>query len=264
MTDMTGKVAIITGGAASIGAAISHKFAALGARVVIAARSTAKGQALAAQIGKEALFIETDITDDHALDHLIEQTIARFARLDIVVNNACSYADQGAATDRATWLATLNTNAVSAAILGEKARPHLKLRKGNILNIGSISGVAPHIGRWAYPVSKATLVHLTRSQAVEYAQDGIRVNLLRLGHIWSDPFESLTGNNRSHADKVSEPYNLIGRVADPEEVAAVAAFVTSAEASYITGSEIPVDGGYSAMGPEQHYPLMPLLSAGKK
>ena len=83
-----------------------------------------------------------------------------------------------------------------------------------------------------------------------------------LGHIWSDPFEGLTGDNRAHADKVSSSFNLLGRVADGEEVAKVAAFVASADASYMTGSEVPVDGGYSAMGPEQHAPLMPLLMEG--
>ncbi len=259
MTDLSNKVAIITGGAASIGAAISQKFVALGAQVVIAARTAEKGEALARALGKNAYFVATDITDDDALDQLIAEAISQFGSLNILVNNACSYGDDGAKTDRATWLSTLNTNVVSAAILGEKARPHLKKTMGNIVNIGSISGMAPHIQRWAYPVSKAAMLHLTKTQAVEYADDGIRVNLLRLGHIWSDPFDGLTGGNRQHADRVSIPYNLMGRVADAEEVANVAAFVASDEASYMTGGEVPVDGGYSAMGPEQHFPLMPLL-----
>lgn len=263
MIDVKGKVVIVTGGAASIGAAISREFHRAGAKVVIAARSADKGQALVVELGDGAMFVQTDITDDVQLGALIEATIARYGRLDVLVNNACSYGDEGAKTDRATWLETLNTNAVSVALLSEMARPHLAASSGNIVNIGSISGVVPHVGRWAYPVSKATMLHLSKSQAVDYAADGIRVNMLRLGHIWSDPFDGLTGNNRPHADKVSAPYNLIGRVADPEEVARVAVFTASSAASYITGAEIPVDGGYSAMGPEQHYPLMPLLEAGQ-
>ena len=263
MADLTGKVAIVTGGAASIGAAITRKLHDCGAKVVIAARSVDKGQAIAAELGEGALFVATDITDDSALDKLIRKSIESFGQLDILVNNACSYGDDGAETDRATWLDTLNTNTVSAAILGEKARPHLKTTRGNIINIGSISGVVPHIERWAYPVSKAAMLHLTKTQAVEYAQDGIRVNMLRLGHIWSDPFDGLTSDNRPHADKVTAPYNLKGRVADAEEVANVVAFVASEDASYMTGGDVPVDGGYSAMGPEQHYPLMPLLMAAK-
>lgn len=262
MTDLAGKVAIVTGGAASIGAAISRHFHACGASVVIAARSHDKGRAIERELQTRVLFVPADITDDAALDALLGTTIEKFGGLDVLVNNACAYSDDGAGTTRQTWLSTLNTNVVSAAILGEKARPHLRSRGGNILNIGSISGVAPHIGRWAYPVSKAAMIHLTRTQAVEYAQDGIRVNLLRLGHIWSDPFDGLTSGGRSHADAVTAPFNLMGRVADAEEVARMAAFIASSGASYTTGAEIAVDGGYSAMGPEQRVPLMPLLMGG--
>lgn len=260
MSSLAGKVAIVTGGAASIGAAISTKLHAEGAKVIIAARSSDKGKAKAAELGGGAIFKQTDITNDNHLDALIGVAIDQFGRLDIIVNNACSYGDDGAKTDRQTWLDTLNTNAVSAAILGEKARPHLKKSGGNVVNIGSVSGRFPHIERWAYPVSKATLAHLTRTQAVEYAQDGIRVNMVTLGHIWSDPFEGLTQNDRKHADTVSTPYNLMGRVANAEEVAEVVAFVSSSAASYMTGGEVPVDGGYGAMGPEQHYPLMSKLA----
>ncbi|MEL6170749.1 MAG: SDR family oxidoreductase [Pseudomonadota bacterium] len=259
MAELNGKTAIVTGGAASIGAAISRKLIGDGANVVIAARSADKGDAIAAELGDNARFVQTDITDDAQLDALVAAAVETFGGLDIVVNNACSYGDDGAATDRATWLDTLNTNAVSAAILSEKARPHLMKSGGNIVNIGSISGRFPHIQRWAYPVSKATLLHLTRTQAVEYAADKIRVNMVTLGHIWSDPFEGLTEDNRAHADKVSGPLNLMGRVADAEEVAAVVAFVASDDASYMTGGDTPVDGGYGAMGPEGHNPLMPQL-----
>lgn len=259
MNDFSNKVVIITGGAASIGKAISKAFHEQGAHVVIASRTAEKGNKLVAELGERATYIQTDITNDDELQHLVKHTVDTFGGIDVLVNNACSYGDDGPATDRATWLETLNTSAVSAAILGEMARPHLKERGGNIVNIGSISGAFPHIGRWAYPVAKAALRHISKSQSIDYASDGIRSNLLVLGHIWSDPFEGLTGDNRQHADAVSEPFNLMGRVADASEVANVALFVASEKASYMTGSEVAVDGGYSAQGPEQHTPLMPLL-----
>lgn len=260
MINLENKVCIVTGGAASIGLNISKKLVEQGCKVVIAARTAEKGEQAQQQLGdNKVLYVKTDISQDADCENLIARTIEAFGRLDVLVNNACSYGDEGAQTTRDVWLQTLNVNAVSAAILSEMARPHLKASKGNIINIGSVSGVFPHIERWAYPVSKATLRHLTKTQAVEYAQDNIRVNMIRLGHIWSDPFEGLTGDNRAHADKVSEPYNLMNRVANGEEVANVVAFVASEAASYMTGSETVVDGGYSAMGPEQHFPLMPLL-----
>ena len=259
MTGLAGKVAIVTGGAASIGAAITRKLHSDGASVVIAARTTGKGEAIAAELGVRALYVRTDIRRDDDLAALVKAAVATFGRLDIVVNNAASYGDDGAATSRATWLDTLNINAVAAAILGELARPQLAATRGNIVNIGSISGQFPHIGRWAYPVAKAALRHLSRTQAVEYAADGIRVNMVTLGHIWSDPFDGLTGGDRAHADTVSKPLNLMGRVADAAEVAAVVAFIASDAASYMTGGETPVDGGYGAMGPEGHAALMPLL-----
>lgn len=259
MADFSGKTILITGGAASIGAALTRKFHASGGNVVIAARTSAKGNAIEAELGARSLFVQTDIREDADIAALVSAAIRQFGSIDVLVNNAASYGDNGATTDRATWLDTLNTNAVSVAILGEAARPHLKASGGNIVNIGSVSGAFPHIGRWAYPVAKATMRHLSKTQAVEYAADGIRVNLLMLGHIWSDPFDGLTGGDRVHADTTSKPFNLIGRVANAEEVAEVAAFVASPAASYMTGAEIPVDGGYSALGPEQHTPLMPLL-----
>lgn len=259
MTNLENKVAIITGGAASIGQAITRELHAQGASVVIAARTAEKGAKLAEELGDRALYVQTDITEDVQLENLVKLAVERFGSLDILVNNACSYGDDGAATSRDTWMSTINTSAISAAILGEIARTHLAKNKGSIVNIGSVSGAFPHIGRWAYPVAKATLRHLSKTQAVEYAQDNIRVNLLVLGHIWSDPFEGLTGDNRAHADKVSSSLNLMGRVANGAEVGKVVAFVSSDQASYVTGAEIPVDGGYSAMGPEGHVPLMPQL-----
>lgn len=254
------KVAIITGGATSIGGDISTKLHKEGAKIVIISRNDDEGNAKVKALGDGAIYIKADITKDEDLDNVITTTISTFGKIDILVNNACSYGDEGALTTRETWLSTLNVNAVSVAIFGEKARPYLKKTKGTIINIGSISGNFPHIGRWAYPVSKAAMLHITKSQAVDYAADGIRVNLLRLGHIWSAPFEGLTKDDRIHANKSTAAFNLMGRVADGEEVANVVVFAASDAASYITGAEIPVDGGYSTLGPEGHFPLFPVLA----
>lgn len=259
MKKLLNKTAIITGGAASIGGEISREMHVQGANVVIAARSKDKGEHIANELNSNVLYVQTDIGKDEDLKNLVAAALEAFGSIDVLINNACSYGDDGAATDRKTWLSTLNVNIVSAALLGELCRPHLKTSNGCIVNIGSISGNFPHIGRWAYPVSKAALAHLSKSQALEYAHDKIRVNLLRLGHIWSDPFDGLTQSDKDHANKSTAPFNLMGRVAEGNEVAKVAAFMASSDASYMTGGEIPVDGGYSSMGPEGHTPLFPLL-----
>lgn len=259
MRNFEQKVCLITG-AATIGLAIAEKFLQQGANVVVGALDLGSDKDYQAAYGNQFNFVETNITSDIELSNLLDFTIEKYSRVDVLINCAAAYGDDGANTSRETWLNTLNTNVVSAAIFGEMVRPFLKDSGGNIINIGSVSGVFPHIHRWSYPVSKAALLHLTKTQALEYASDKIRVNMIRLGHIWSLPFEGLTKNDRAHADKVTSPYNLMDRVANPEEVANVVAFVASDQASYMTGSETVVDGGYSAQGPEQHDPLFPKLA----
>lgn len=259
---LKGKTAIITGGAASIGLAITQTLHTAGANVVIAGRSLEKGASVAKILGQRALFVQTDISKDEDLAALVTETITTFGGVDILVNNACVYGDNGPATERSVWLDTLNVNLVSCAILGDLLRPYLKQSSGTIVNIGSISGNVPHIGRWAYPVSKAALKHLTKSQAVDYAQDTIRVLQLTLGHIWSDPISQMTAGDRAKADAVASTFNLSGRVAHAEEIGRVVLFAVSEDAAFMTGAEIPVDGGYGVLGPEQSQPLAPLFAHG--
>jgi NAD(P)-dependent dehydrogenase (short-subunit alcohol dehydrogenase family) len=114
-------------------------------------------------------------------------------------------------------------------------------------------------GRWLYPVSKAAILQLTRNQAMDLAPKGIRVNAVSPGWTWSNIMDQLTNGNREKTDSVAAPFHLLGRVANPEEVASAVLFLCSDEASFITGTDICVDGGYTAMGPEQAVPAIPLL-----
>lgn len=125
MRGLQDKVAIVTGGAASIGLAITEALHAAGVRVVVAARTREKGEALARRLGDSVAYLHTDITSDEQLEQLVAHALQRFGRLDFVVNNACSYVDNGCSSTRVQWLATLDTNLVSGAILVEIARPHL-------------------------------------------------------------------------------------------------------------------------------------------
>ncbi|KSV66563.1 hypothetical protein N185_32365 [Sinorhizobium sp. GW3] len=249
MNNFQGKVAIVTGGAASIGLDITKALVEAGVKVVIGARSVSAGEAVARQLGDAVRYVAADIRKDEDLDSLVAAAV-QWGRLDFVINNAAIYDDNGAESSRESWLNTLNTNVVSSAILAEKARPYLAKTKGSIVNISSISAYAAQAGRWTYPVSKASILHLTHSQALDYAKDGIRANTLIAGWTWSDPIAHLSGNDAEKADHIGGKYHILGRVGRGAEIAAGVLFLISEAASFTTGAELKVDGGYTALGPE--------------
>jgi NAD(P)-dependent dehydrogenase (short-subunit alcohol dehydrogenase family) len=131
---------------------------------------------------------------------------------------------------------------------------------GSIVNFTSISAKVAQTGRWLYPVGKAALVQLTRNMAMDLAPDGIRVNSVSPGWTWSNVMVELTGGDREKTDRVAASFHLLRRVNDAEEVAAVVVFLCSDDASGVTGADWAVDGGYSAMGPEQAEPAIPKLT----
>ena len=263
MRGIEGKVAIVTGGAASIGKTISEAFHEVGARVVVVARSQDKGSAFAKRLGERAHYERADITVDADLDRIIRRAVERFGRIDFIVNNACSYVDQGQRSTREEWLTTLDTNVISGALLVERARAELAKHKGAVVNLSSVSAYAAQSGRWTYPVSKAAILHLTRLQAMDYARDGIRVNTLVAGWTESDPISGLTAGDAEKADRVAADYHLLGRLGRAREVAEGVLFLCSEHASFITGGELKVEGGYLAMGPEQAGPAIARLTGGQ-
>lgn len=252
MRGLNGKVAIVPGGATKIGQAVVAAFRAAGVRVMVADIAPAPES-------EGVAFQKTDLRDDAQIAALVAATKAKFGRIDFLVNVACSYLDNGAASTRAEWLEALDINIVGSVMLMQAARAELALHKGAIVNFGSVSARVAQTGRWVYPVSKAAILQLTRNQAMDLAPEGIRVNAVSPGWTWSNIMDQLTHGNRARTDAVAAPFHLLGRAANPEEVASVVLFLCSDDASFITGTDICVDGGYSAMGPERAAAAIALL-----
>jgi len=260
MRGLQGKVAIVTGGATLIGAAVVEAFVVAGTRVAVADVDEAGGARVAARLGDAVVFIRTDITDDAAIASCVAETEARFGGIDFLVNLACTYLDDGFRSGRADWLASLDVNLVGGVMMLRAVHPHMVRRGGGaVVNFASISAKVAQTGRWLYPVSKAAIAQVTRNEAMDLAADRIRVNSVSPGWTWCRLMDELTHGDRAKTDRVAAPFHLLGRVGDPEEVARAVLFLCSDEASFITGTDLAVDGGYAAMGPEGAVPAIPQL-----
>jgi NAD(P)-dependent dehydrogenase (short-subunit alcohol dehydrogenase family) len=260
MDGLKDKVAIVTGGATLMGAEVVRAFHVAGTKVVIADINAKDGEAVAKALGANVLFVQTDLTDDKQIASCVEKTVKAFGGVDFLVNLACVYIDNGLASTREEWLASYNVNVVGGAMMLQAVRPYMVKRGGGVVvNFGSISAKVAQTGRWLYPVTKAAILQLTRNEAMDLAANKIRVNSVSPGWTWCRLMDELTHGDKVKTNKVGGAFHLLGRVGEPREVADAVLFLCSNHASFITGTDLAVDGGYSAMGPEVAEPAIPKL-----
>ena len=261
MIDLNNKVAIVSGGATLIGVEVARAMIDCGAKVALADINTPDGEEAANSLGENAIFITTDITDDNAIDSCIDKVVSDWGGIDCLVNVACTYLDNGIASSRQEWQEAFNINVIGGAIFSQKVAPLIEQRGGGaIVNFGSISGKRAQPGRMLYATSKAAIIGMTRNQALALAGTGIRVNSVSPGWTWSNVIRDFSGNDRNKADSVAEPVHINGRCVDAEEVGRTVAFLCSDAASGINGTDVAVDGGYSAIGPERKVDMVSQLA----
>ena len=247
---MAESVALITGALTGIGRATAVTFAQQGAHVVVSGRREKEGQNLAAELralGAKAEFIRADVRSEDNVRNLIDQTIKHFGRLDIAVNNAGTEGLRGLVTEQTaeSYAATFDTNVLGVLLsMKHELRVMLAQGSGSIVNVSSAYGSVGAAGASVYVASKHAVEGLTKSAALEVVGTGVRVNVVAPGTTDTGMLTRFTNTGENKAALVSTV--PIKRLATPEEIAHVIAFVASAHASYMTGASIPVDGGMLA------------------
>lgn len=248
MNPFEGKVAIITGGGSLIALAAARNLVAGGARVLlIDHQEQFRAEAMQAA-GAAGRFMAGDLTDDAFVDRIVGTVLDEFGGVNYLVSAAASYDEDRLNTSRAKWHRTLDVNLVSAAVLTSKVAPHM--RSGDaIVYVASCSGRVSQHNRVVYNVSKAGLIMLGKATAQHLAPRRIRANTVSPGWTWSRAIERRWGP-RPNADAFAAEFQPLGRLAHPEEIGEAIVFLLSDRACFVTGVDLAVDGGYSAIGPE--------------
>ena len=245
--DLKGKVAIVTGGNGGIGLGMARGLAAAGAKVVVAGRNAQKSAAAAKEVG--GIAVDVDLLQESDCKKLIRESVKALGRLDILVNNAgINIRKQPQDYSLAEWRRVLDTNLTSAFVCSQAAYPEMmKAGGGKVINIGSMMSIFGASFTTPYAASKGGIVQMSRAMACAWAKDNIQVNCVLPGWIDTD----LTRGARKDVAGLHERVlarTPAGRWGDPADFAGIAVFLASAASDFLTGTAIPVDGGYSVQG----------------
>lgn len=245
--DLTGRVALITGGNSGLGRAMARAYREAGAKVAIGARRSERNAEAVAELGSEAAAFDLDVADEASVAAAIAGTIERFGRIDILANNAGTARRESVLTlERADFDHVIAANLTGAFLCTKHAATQMaRQRSGKIINIASLYGLtAPSKGRQvSYTVSKHGLIGLTKANAVELAPLGIQVNAIAPGYYFTELLDEVRGSPFEEAVRRRTP---AGRWGEPQDLAGAAVFLASSASDFITGAVLSVDGGYFA------------------
>lgn len=253
---LSGKVAVVTGAGTGIGQAIALELANEGAKVTVAeidAASCEQSTSMIRDAGGEAIAVQTDVTDDASVKRLVETTVTEFGPPNVLVNNA-AVMPMGAIADanQDDWDRVMAVNVRGIFHCSKYVIREMKKQKrgGSIINLGSVTAIVGTPGIAAYTASKGAVVALTRQMAIDYADDAIRVNSMSPGTIDTPMLARAVAlaDDQEKARAGFDAIHPIGRVGTPDEIARATVFLASDESSFVTGSNLIIDGGYTVAG----------------
>jgi len=253
MRGLQGKVAIVTGGGAGIGRAIMERLCQEGVSVTFCGISEggAATERECSAKGYRVQFVRGDMADEAFCRRLVGDALGRWGRIDFLVNNAFSFTAKGLDATREDWLRTMSVGPIGYATMGQLvAEPMRRQGGGSVVNLSSISAHIAQPNRWTYNAAKGAVNQLTRCMALDLAAFNIRVNTVSPGWIWTREVDKAAGYDRAKWGPIWGKFHMLRRLGEVEECAAPVAFLLSDEASFITATEIMVDGGYCGLGSE--------------